>query len=202
MGNRSAFEKILDQEFRWPRPGDDPFAIPRGIADATIAEHNFSRFVLMMKGYNRAAESLVDRCLEDGRETDSLIFPFMFLYRHCLELQLKYIINTYGAHVGVAPAWDTHDLAKLWRQFKVVLDDFGTDDPNDIDSSVEKTVAQFAKVDPKSSSYRYPCDNKGKPIPPIKSRLDLENLKDVMDGVFGYFSGCDVYLADLVSAGP
>ena len=161
MRNQSTFEAILDQEFRWPRQGDDPFSLPRGIADATIAEDNFSRFVLMMEGYKSAAESLVDRCLEDWRETDLLIFPIMFLYRHCLELQLKYINNTYSTHVGVAPIWGTHDLTRLWRQFKVVLDGFGTDDPDDTDSIVEKTVAQFAKIDPKSFSHRYPCDTKG-----------------------------------------
>ena len=202
MGNQSTFAEILDQEFRWPQPGDDPFAVPRGIADATIVEDNFSRFVLMMEGYKRAAESLVDRCLEDWRETDSLIFPIMFLYRHCLELQLKYIINTYGTHVGVTPVWDIHDLTNLWRQFKAVLDGFGTDDPDNTDSIVEQTVAQFAKADPASSSHRYPCDKKGKPIPLIQNRLDLETLKDVMEGVFGYFSGCDGYLDALASAGP
>ena len=202
MGNQSTFENILNQEFRWPQPGDDPFAIPKGIADATIVEDKFLRFVLMMEGYKRAAETLVGRCLENRRETDFLIFPIMFLYRHCLELQLKYIINTYGPQVGVAPTWNTHDLAKLWHEFKAVLDSFGTGNLGDTDSIVEKTVAQFAKIDPKSFSHRYPCDIEGKPIPLIQSKLDLETLKDVMEGVFGYFSGCDGYLDALVSAWP
>lgn len=199
MGNQLNFERILEQEFRWPRPGDDPFANSGGI-NASIADDDFSRFVLMMEGYKRAAESLVDRCLADWREASCLVFPIMFLYRHCLELQLKYIINTYGVHVGCPPAWKTHDLTRLWGQFKRVLDEFGADDPEHTDSVVESIVAQFAKVDRDSSSHRYPCDIKGNPLPVIQDRVDLQTLKDVMDGVFGYFSGCDGYMDALASA--
>ena len=75
-------------------------------------------------------------------------------------------------------------------------------DPDDVDSTVEQIVAQFAKMDPRSFSYRYPCDKKGRPVPIAYNNLDLETLKDVMNGVSGFFSGCDGYLTDLVSAGP
>ena len=119
---------------------------------------------------------------------------------HCLELQLKYIINTYGVHVGCAPVWNTHDLADLWRQFKEVFDEFGVDDPEHTDAIVGQIVAQFAKIDPASFSHRYPCDTKGEPLPLIQTRVDLEALKDGMNGVSGYFSGCDGYLDALASA--
>ena len=154
----------------------------------------------MMEGYKRAAEALVDRCLKDWREANCLVFPIMFLYRHCLELQLKYIVNTYGVHVGCPPDWNTHDLTRLWGQFKKVLNEFGIDDPEQTDSVVESIVAQFAKVDRDSSSHRYPCDTKGNPLPVIQDRVDLQTLKDVMDGAFGYFSGCDGYMDALASA--
>jgi len=32
--------------------------------------------------------------------------------------------------------------------------------------------------------------------------LDLEQLADVMDGISGFFDGCDGYLSELASAGP
>ncbi|MBO9501648.1 hypothetical protein [Brevundimonas sp. A19_0] len=63
-------------------------------------------------------------------------------------------------------------------------------------------VAEFAKVDPGSFSYRYPVDTKGKLIELAHDRLDLGALADVMNAVDGYFSGCDGYLDHLQSAGP
>ena len=205
MTNESLFEEILNQEFRWPEPGDDPFAIPNGTTDATIAENNFLRFGLMQEGYQRAAKCLVDRALKDNdwHEADCLIYPILFLYRHCLELELKYIINIYGRYVGIAPVWNTHDLTRLWREFKNVIDKFRADDAiDDTDGVVEKIVAQFSKIDPASSSHRYPCNNKGDPLPIIQDKLSLKTLKDVMDRAFGYFDGWHGYLDDLASAGP
>jgi hypothetical protein len=54
----------------------------------------------------------------------------------------------------------------------------------------------------KSYSYRYPVDIHGKEIPLGVEVLDLEALKDVMDGVGGYFTGSDGYLDHLEGGGP
>jgi hypothetical protein len=63
-------------------------------------------------------------------------------------------------------------------------------------------LQNFAKVDPKSYSYRYPVDIHGKEIPLGLEVLDLAVLKDVMDGVGGYFTGSDGYLDHLEGGGP
>lgn len=203
MAKRYTFEEIIGQEFRWPQPGDDPFALPGGVEDqAVLNEDNFARFVVMMGGYKAAAENLVDIARSDDVKRDCLVFPILFLYRHCLELNLKYIINIYGGHVGIDPVWNTHDLGKLWETFAILLDRFGTTDPDDADHVVGGIVAQFAKIDPRSFSYRYPCDTRGEPIPFDNTQIHLATLRDVMDGVFGYFTGCDGYLSDLAGAGP
>lgn len=201
MAKRRSFEEILKREFRWPRPGDDPFAVVASGDDHAIIEgHDFARFVLMIEGYKSAAETLVDSARQGRAQRDVLVYPIVFLYRHCLELQLKYIINNYGHHVGVEPVWNDHDLSNLWKKFLLVLEGFGTEDPDNADSIVGEIVAQFAKVDPRSFSYRYPRDTKGKPIPLGQNELDLESLKDVMEGAFGYFTGCEGYLDSLASA--
>ena len=88
----------------------------------------------------------------------------------------------------------------LWPRFLEVLDGFGTDDPDQADQIVGGVIAQFGNVDPGSFSHRYPCDRFGNPIPLVRDRMNLETLKDVMDGVFGYFTGTDGYLSDLAAA--
>jgi len=42
-------------------------------------------------GYLEAANLLVEKALETGQRTDTLIYPVAFLYRHYLELRLKEI---------------------------------------------------------------------------------------------------------------
>ena len=40
------------------------------------------------------------------------------------------------------------------------------------------------------------------PIPLVQGRMNFETLKDVMGGVFGYFTGTDGYLSDHVDTAP
>ena len=201
MAKRLPFEELVGKEFRWPQPGDDPFDVDdEGGNHAMIADDDFSRFVLMSEGYRRSADTLVERASESAAEMDFLIYPILFLYRHALELNLKYIINNYGPHVDVNPIWNSHDFTVLWPRFLEVLDGFGTDDPDRADEIVGGVIAQFGNVDPNSFSHRYPCDTRGNPIPLVRDRMNLETLKDVMDGVFGYFTGTDGYLSDRVNA--
>jgi hypothetical protein len=201
VSKRLTFEDIIGKRFRWPQPGDDPFDLPDCSDNrAIISENDFTRFVLMSEGYRRSADILVERALENWMEADILVYPILFLYRHALELNLKYIINVYGRHVGVEPIWNTHNFTELWPRFLKVLDGFGTNDPDRADEVVGVVIAQFGNVDPGSFTHRYPCDNRGNPIPLVHDQLHLETLKDVMDGVFGYFAGTNAYLSDLVNA--
>ena len=200
MGKRLTFEEIVGTGFRWPMPGDDPFEIPDGsLKHARMANDDLTRFALMSEGYRRSADVLVHRILSNWREGDTLIYPILFLYRHALELHLKYIINNYGHHVGVDQVWNTHKFTDLWPMFLKVLDRFGTDDPDEADQHVGAVIAQFSNLDPGSFSHRYPRDNRGDPIPLVSDEMHLETLKDVMDGVFGYFKGTDGFLSDLVN---
>lgn len=196
LAKRLKFEEIVGREFRWPKAGDDPFAIDSEVTtSAQLAEDDFSRFVLMSVGYRRSADVLVERALEVAAERDILIYPILFLYRQSLELNLKYLINVYGGRVEVGPIWDRHDFSTLWNSFLMVLERYGTDDPDTADDIVGGVIAQFENIDPGSFSNRYPCDTKGNPIPLVQDTLQLETLKDVMNGVFAYFSGCDGYFS-------
>ena len=115
---------------------------------------------------------------------------------------MKFLVNTYGRFAGVDPNWKTHDLRVLWAEFVKISGEFGANDSDGADDTVASIVAEFSKMDPRSFSNRYPVDTKGNPIPVEKSELDLAVLKDVLDGVFGYFNGCDGYFDHLATAGP
>jgi len=154
----------------------------------------------MTDGYKQAGDLMVRHTIDQPSTRDFLVFPILFAYRHFLELSLKYMLATFGARVSIEANWNDHDLAVLAKSFFEMLERYGTPDPDDADAVVAGIIAEFAKIDPRSYSHRYPVDRNGKPLPVTQSALDLANLADVMEGVGGYFNGCDGYLSDLCGA--
>jgi hypothetical protein len=198
-----SFADILTREFRWPKKGDQPFSVSGNWQqNARVVTGVHSRLVIMMGGYKAAADLLVERSQRSGFDRDTLVYPIVFTYRQFIELELKYLIATYGFTVGVKANWKSHDIAFLWSEFAKVLAGYGAEDPDQTHSVVSAIVAEFAKVDPDSYSYRYPVDTQGNEIPLAFEALDLVALKDVMDGVGVFFTGCDGYLDHLQGAGP
>jgi hypothetical protein len=197
MAKRKSFEALLDAEFRWPKRKDMPFVVADvPLENANIAGDEITRLVLMIEGYKKGADLMV-RAAEDDRITrDELVFPIIFNYRQFLELSLKYQLATHGPAVDVQPNWESHDLDTLWDRFLEMLERYGTSDPDKADPVVGNIVLEFAKVDPRSYSYRYPVDRRGNPVPVAYSDLHLPTLADVMNAVANYFTGCDGYLTN------
>jgi len=203
MAKRKSLEDILDIEFRWPRQGDKPFVVSNDPLDNTnIAGDGLIRLVLMMEGYKKAADLMVEATADDRYKRDMLVFPIIFNYRQFIELELKYHLAMYGPTVGIEPRWNTHHLDQLWQAFLEMLEHYGTPDPDEADPIVGNVVMEFAKIDPGSYSYRYPVDRKGNPIPVAYSDLHLPTLSDVMNALAVYFTGCDGYLDSLLNASP
>lgn len=200
---RRTFEEIVHEEFRWPAAGDMPFVeAANHLENANIAEGAYTRLVLMMEGYKKAADLMVARTIDDEIDRDFLVCPIVFNYRQFLELSLKYMLATYGRYVDVKPNWNSHRLDTLWADYATMLERFGTEDPDQADPIVAEVVAQFAKIDPGSYSHRYPVDRDGQPLPLALTDLHLPTLRDVMQAVANYFTGCDGFLDNLDGASP
>ena len=201
MGKRKTFEKAFNADFRWPTKGDIAFKPSEDWKrNALIEGSERQRLVQMMTGYKIAADLMVQRAVESPSDRNTLVFPIIFNYRQFIELSLKYLIAEFGRTVDLPANWQTHDLVRLWNEFASVLERYGTHDPDEADPVVGGIIAQFAKVDPGSYSYRYPVDRNGKPIPIEMEELDLETLADVLDGLDAYFTGCEGYLDHLQSS--
>ena len=203
VAKRKSFEDILNAEFRWPRHGDKPFVVADNPFDnANIASDGFTRLVLMMEGYKKGGDLMVEAATGDRALRDFLVFPIIFNYRQFLELSLKYQLATYGPTVGMKPNWESHFLDKLWGEFLDMLERYGSKDPDEADPVVGEIILEFAKIDPASYSYRYPLDRRGNIVPVAYHDLHLPTLAEVMEAVEGYFAGCDGYLSGLADAGP
>jgi len=203
VAKRKTFEDILNADFRWPEQDDQPFVVSSDpFENANIADDGFARLILMKDGYKSAADLMVEKATSDRSTRSMLVFPIILNYRQYLELSLKYQLATFGPAVGIRANWKWHDLARLWSEFLAMLEHHGTEDPDDADPRVEKIILEFAKIDPGSYSFRYPVDRRGNPLPVGHSDLHLPTLAYVMQGVAGYFAGCDGYLSNLIDAGP
>lgn len=122
-------------------------------------------------GYRQAAEILLRRFLDDpdgtAGERDSLVLPILFLFRHYLELRFKDIIVYGQCLTGQHPRYpveEKHDLKKLWEKvqklYKAIL---GPGCLSEFDK-IGKCVTDLCELDPKSESFRYPCDKNSRPI--------------------------------------
>jgi hypothetical protein len=187
------FNALLSKKMRWPTKGDAPFRKTGTQQDAYFWTRGEQRKYAMAESYKLAADILVDQavCLSHG-DRDYLAYPILFSYRHYIELSLKMMIASYGS-----PIWDRHELDVLWKKLEEIFVEYGVEDPDGATKAAKRIVLEFAKIDPKSFSNRYPVDTKGEEIAHSMEALDLANLKDVMEGLGRYFGGTDSYLEHL-----
>lgn len=196
------FESLLKTDFRWPTLGDSALiASPDSASSVAVAQYPFQRMVFMTDGYKEAADILVAKAMEDRPRSYLLLYPILFCYRHFLELSLKYVITTYGRRAGVRPNFKDHDLDLLWPTFRQVVAYYGEGDRAAL-TAVEAVVAEFAKIDPRSFTFRYPTSREGDAIVINQDSVDLAQLRETMDGVAHYFNGMDGYLQNLSGAVP
>ncbi len=147
----------------------------RGATDYAYAE-----------GYRRAARMLANDVIQNRWDTDFLVFPIVFLYRHNVELQLKNLIprGAYLVRHGLNEddrkvLKSSHRLDQLWGVFEPILralaGEFGvTDDQIDAISSY---IRQVHAVDEGSFSFRYMTNKAG------ADSIDKDKLPHINIGV-------------------
>ena len=68
--------------------------------------------------------------------------------------------------------------------------------------AVEHCIAEFAKIDPLSETFRYPISRKGQPFDISHESIDLLQLRDTVQAIKNYFMGSDGLLSNLQDAQP
>lgn len=190
-----SLEELAGFKIRWPDAAESAFRKSSNwFENAHISEDPFERLYFMTEGYKLGADLMVEQAHQEPHIRDRVVCAVIFNYRQYLELSLKYLIASYGPRVGVEANWNTHDLSKLWIEFKKIIDHYGEDNTDSGIEGVARVVAEFAIADQHSYSYRYPVDKKGRPVSLEIQDLELDTLKNVIEGVETFFSACDGYL--------
>jgi hypothetical protein len=127
--------------------------------------------------YQERARELVRVWLRSHENAENFVYPVGFLYRHCIELNIKAAV--------VRSSWfrdlnskrkekkfRTHSLAKLWRMLKPILSEFTSDE---VMEPFEEQLLELERLDESSQGFRYPFsgfDHKtGKPGPLLEGQV-------------------------------
>jgi hypothetical protein len=184
---------------------DDPLFVSGGPdewqSDALLSPmHPRDTWGKMILGYKQAADSLIQSA--PSTQINFIVYPVLYLYRHHIELQLKYI-NQLGESMlsGPVPRHDEHDLMKLWQATKQILERLF---PHDQDTEkIENIIRQIAEVDRRSFSFRYPYDHDHKPyLPDDLERINLLHIWEKMDAALGLLEGGATGLDEALSSMP
>lgn len=192
------FFSLTNVEFTWPEPGDRLFLEPgKGVDDGVLATHAWTRLVLMADGYREAADRLLDAVATDATLQGTLVYPVIFLYRHFLELELKYVLATYGRHFEGGADWKSHNLMDLWVKVRGIIQAAGEGVDQSATDVVEACIKEMSAADPMSFSFRYPVGKGGRPMVLAFETVDLGNLRLTMKKISSYFGGLDGLLDNL-----
>ncbi len=181
----------LAQNYRWPEKGDrllrDSEDWDRGVE---FSNDEISRHVFIWSGYMGAGAALIDACEEHSHERHFLIYPILFNYRHGIELAMKWVIAQYGPYSTVEIGEiEHHDLWQLWELCKQIIIEVGSE--SESIAVVEQVIKDFHDLDKSALAFRYSRNKKGALIALPDGMIDLQNIRDVMEGVSHYFDGVD-----------
>jgi hypothetical protein len=123
---------------------------------------------------------------------DQLLYPTIYLYRHCLELKLKDLILL-GVRCGnfklddVREVVGGHGLCPLWTKVKQFLQIHCPDDKDQI-KVVEAVVQEFHQIDRDGQTMRYDRDKelRKRKYKQVPSHINVRNLRGTMDEVYNY----------------
>lgn len=156
-----------------------------------------------IRGYKYAAEATYNEFKNcNGRIyiQDTICYPLVFLYRHIVELYLKY------AYIEIQRRSEQeikqllkigHDLEKLWSFLKpdIVILSQRINLCVDI-KAIEHYITSISKEDKMSIDYRYPITKNAQVIHNKSSYLNVKNLYDKMNLFYNYFENTISCLKD------
>jgi len=147
------------------QPGKDP--------EQDVYVHNRGTgWWLYFRGYKLAADAVVKQSTQlTLGERNSVLYPFLFLYRHYFELVIKYIILVGQKLRHERPQVPCrHCLVAYWGECKRVIRERRVPViPKTLDR-IGRLASELDALDPSSDRFRYPVDRDGSFPYPIEFR--------------------------------
>ncbi len=140
---------------------------------------HYLSFESYLSSYVSAFEALMNRVYESGLHVDHIVYPILFIARHCLELGFKSNIRYFRKYSEKDDYKNTgtHNLESLFNAFKlhvtetikILKSKYNIEvEQGDIDEfkkycgEVDKLISIFQLLDKNSDSFRYPVNKENK----------------------------------------
>jgi hypothetical protein len=144
-------------------------------------------WTLYADGYRRGAELLVEQS-STHYETNTLVYPIVFLYRQATELFLKGIIIESIPLIGKPTVkLDRHDILPLWKECLSIVKKRSIPIPRKDIQSADTGIRKLVNLDPHSQAFHYPVmkDYSKRSIPKTIDQVDLKELNKDMQAALG-----------------
>ncbi|MGB8226434.1 MAG: hypothetical protein WCE45_06180 [Sedimentisphaerales bacterium] len=145
--------------------------------------------------FKEAGDELVDFVVRGKkyRWYEDFLRPIGFLYRHYLELELKYWLKELKGYPldQAGSLLKEHNLSNLWLKLKPLIQPFcETEGDQKILSEVEEVILTFDKYDPTGQEFRYTRTTKGaNALKNLPSKIAVEEFKRLVGRVYFFFDG-------------
>lgn len=149
--------------------------------NACVGNNGWNGDFSYVYGYDESVKAMGEYIFESGQATiDTIVYPYMFLVRHCVEIFLKRYLKSYGMFKGDLSIDDktlksSHSISKLWTMFEKAFTSF---DKRIIEYvyNLKGFTSFIADIDHNGQTFRYAYD--------IKNKLHLTdrnviNLKEI-----------------------
>lgn len=147
---------------------------------------------LYVEGYWHGANKLAMGIIENRESIDYLVYPTLFLYRHYIELKIKYLIadsrEVLEEKVGFPKH---HNMFNLWGLLKANINRIAKSKGNDLYShitsgdcnKVDDGMAFYKEVDLGSMAFRYPKDQDGNTSLDGVVTINIQEVLVAMNGL-------------------
>ena len=141
-------------------------------------------------GFKESADKLVEACEAHRHPASLAVMPACFLYRHSLELYLKYLFVRESALLDREPkrAPRGHKLRPHWQKLAAVLVEIDPEIEKRL-RVVEELVVQFERVDVGSPAFRYSTRLEGGRDVHDPGLINLTRLREGVAPGFGLLQG-------------
>lgn len=158
-----------------------------------------------VEGYAWAARSVYQEALRLAKSPECAVFPLAFLWRHHVELAMKWVIAL-GRQADPdddGKVSEGHDLLRLWTQCRKYIEPMGPPEDDGTLANVEFTLAQFHRLDPKGNGWRYPVALKADPVAlrdpspsltTVPERVSLPQLQEAMEALSTFFGAVVMHM--------
>lgn len=148
--------------------------------------------------YYDSAETLFVKFTQSSGDyavLDGIGLAICFLYRHYVELTIKYLFVKYGVKDDEAQykrfLENRHQLNNLWKEAKAIIKPLKERVGSKINLGIlDHYILEIDKFDQNEEAMRYPIKNNLKPMHK-STRLDIYNLHDRMTELFDAFEKLD-----------